>query len=168
MGELYGLCAGLMIPTFSRSCTIPDISSCPPRSLYCLVLVILCGLGRCKSLCFPWPLNIACTIQILVHLSLSLNSPTVVWSVRPHSMSMPKMYSGIGAIDIRLGRETPDPHFQPRLGDRNVLPLRSTSHHSVSLEFSWITINNSSFCTFVHQCHNPLYIFLWQKIINLT
>ena len=113
MGELYGLRAGLITPTFSYSCTVLVISSCPPGSLYCLTLVIRCGFGRQIGPCFAWPLNTACTTWILIHLCQSLNSPTVIWRARPHKIAMPKMYSWTGAIDTlhSQGGRRPTPIF---------------------------------------------------------
>jgi len=48
---------------------------------------------------FAWPLKIACTAQVLIYTFLSLYSPTLVWRVRLHRMSIPSMYSGIRMID---------------------------------------------------------------------
>ena len=101
------------MPTFSISCTILDISSCPPRSLYCLTLVIWRGFGKQIGSCFTWPLNIACTTWTLMHLCQSLNSPTVVWRARPHKISMPRMYSWTRAIDTLYsqGGRRPTPSY---------------------------------------------------------
>ena len=112
-GNHYGLCADLIIPTFSNSCTVRDISSCPHGSLYCLTLVTPCRSRRQIDSCFTWPLNITCSTRTLTHLCQSPNSLTVVWKARPHKMSMPKMYSGTGAIDIlrSLGGRHPTPNF---------------------------------------------------------
>ena len=100
---------------FSNSCTLVDISSCPPRSLYCFTLVIQCSFGRQISSCFAWPLNIACTTWPwpLIHIRQSLNSPTVVRRARPHKISIPRMYSWSGAIDTLYSRggRCPTPSF---------------------------------------------------------
>lgn len=56
-------------------------------------------MAKKKGSIFTRSLTIACTTWLLKHLCLNLNTPTVVWRVRPNRMSMPKMYSGIGVID---------------------------------------------------------------------
>lgn len=62
---------------------------------------------------FAYPLKIACTTRMLIHLFLSLNSPTLVWRVRPHRMSTPNMNSGIGVINTLhpQGGRCPIPSF---------------------------------------------------------
>ena len=136
MGELYGLCAGLVIPTSSNSCTVLDISSCPPGNLYCLTLVIWCSFGRQIGSCFTWPLNIACTAQALMHLCQSLYSPTVVWRARPHNVSMPRMYSWTEAIDTlysQVGRH-PTPCFNHVCVTGMVCPKKKKKkNHQTSL-----------------------------------
>jgi len=143
MGELYRLCTGPIMPTFSNSCIVLVISSCPPGSLYGLTLVIWSGFGKQIGSCFAWPLYIACATWTLTHLCRSLNSPTVIWRARPHKIPMPKMYSWTGAIDTsysRSGRRL-TPQFQPCLGDQNSLSPKTTNHHSIAIKFSRISIN---------------------------
>lgn len=62
---------------------------------------------------FAYPLKIACTTRMLIHLFLSPNSPTLVWRVRPHRMSTPNMNSGIGVINTLhpQGGRCPIPSF---------------------------------------------------------
>jgi len=113
MGELYGLCAGLIMLTFSNSCTILGTSSCPHGNLYCLILVIWHSFSRQIVSCFTWPLNVACTTRTLMHLCWSLNCLTVIWRARPHKISMPRMYSWTGTIDTLYSQRGihPTPSF---------------------------------------------------------
>lgn len=147
MGKLYGLYAGLTIPTFSSSCTVPEISSCHFSILCCSVSVNKHGSCRQIGSFFTWPLNIACTTQLLIHLSVSLNSSTVTWRIRSHSLSVLSIYSG---TEVTPRWETPNPQLQPCLGYGDSLSLELTSHNPFSTEFSWITINKWGFCTRVY------------------
>ena len=52
MGELYGLCVGLTIPTFSSSCIILDISSCPPRESILFSISDPAWIGQVNRLMF--------------------------------------------------------------------------------------------------------------------
>lgn len=161
MGELYGLCAGLMVPTFLSSCTVLEISSCLLGSLYCFVLVIWCSSGRWMGSCFSRLLNITCTP---IHLSLSLNSPTFVRGVRLHNMLIPGKYFFIQYWGIRhiiyLGWEILNSQLQPSLVYRGGLSPKPTNHSPASIKFSWVTIDNWNFFTCAHHFHYSLYMLL--------
>lgn len=63
------------------------------RNLYYLVLVIQHRFGKHIG-----SLNITHTVQIQIHLSLSLSSLTVSWNVRSHNISVPTICSRTGTI----------------------------------------------------------------------
>jgi len=64
VGELYGLCTGLITSTSSNSCTIHDISSCPPRSLYCLKVY---GIQEKQSQAPPLPVTQVNCLHLCSH-----------------------------------------------------------------------------------------------------
>ena len=48
----------------------------------------------------------------------------------------------------------PNSQLQPRLDYRDGLSPKLTNHSPSFMKFSWITTDNWSFCTCVHQCHH--------------
>lgn len=65
----------VQVLTLSSSCIVLLISSCPAGSLYCFVFVIQYVCGKHMSAVFTWLLKIASTAQMLIYLSLSLDTP---------------------------------------------------------------------------------------------
>jgi len=62
----------------------------------------------------------------------------------------------------------PNPYLQSCLGHRDGLFHKSTNHHLISMEFTWITISNWRVHTCVYEDHHYLYVVLGPKNCQLN
>lgn len=75
---------------------------------------------------------------MLIHLSLSLNPPTLVWNVYPQYV----LWNCSDRHPVFLEWETSNTQFQPCLGYEDHLSPESTYHCFSACKLIWVAIYN--------------------------
>lgn len=117
---------------------VPVISFFPLGSLYCFKATTLCGWGSLTVVQLARPLLISFT-----RYPPRPNSPTLVYKTRPATTSIPRMYFGIGVMNMAysLGGSFPNCNTKDILFTLTLPPLYPLMTEKEASEVVYIAIN---------------------------